>query len=792
MQGIRFEIPVNRPEVLPVLPLRQGILFPGTASPFSVGRSRSLAALSAAKDGLLIVAAQREGVDAPNATDLLPIGVLARVVRPLGQKEGVKAVLIQGLVRVRIEEVTSTEPCFSARYSVVTSDWPDSSEGRAMKISLDEAVKHAAEKIAGDATAFKVAAELDPSSLVDLVASVLDVDIGWKHEILMTPDPLARAEKVLKKVAVTLEVLDAQKSIRDRVMSEVRDNERESILRRQLKAIQEELGEGGNDAELLRLKERLAKAKLTDEAREVVDRELARLSRIPQGGPERSVALDWLGWIADLPWQMYSAVDVDLGKLEDRLDETHYGLADVKRQVIEHLAVRKLGGQGRADVLLLVGPPGVGKTSIAQAIADATNRKLVRVALGGLRDEAELRGHRRTYIGSRPGRLIEGIRRAGTADAVVVLDEIDKLGRSWQGDPASALLEILDPEQNHAFVDHYLEVAFDLSKMLFVATANDLTEIPPPLRDRTEIIEIEGYTRDEKVKIARKHVLEKLAKNSGIELSDVVIDDEALEVAIGGWTREAGVRQLQRTLGKIFRKAAVLKAKGELKGPLKVTKDDVSGYLGRRRFFDEAHEAPTRAGIATGLAWTPLGGDVLYVEASTVHGKGKLVLTGQLGEVMKESAQAALTYVLSNADDLGIDPDVVAERDIHVHVPAGATPKDGPSAGVTMFTALASLLTGRPVRGEVAMTGEVTLRGRVLPVGGIKSKILAAHERGLKTIVVPKKNAADLEELPERVRSELEFVLADHVDDFLDRVLLPASPLTAPPTSRRANVPMSA
>ncbi|MBI2378964.1 MAG: endopeptidase La [Deltaproteobacteria bacterium] len=792
MQGIRFEVPADPPKTLPVLPLRQGILFPGTASPFSVGRSRSLAALGGAKEGLLIVATQREVVDDPLPADLLPIGVLARVVRPLGQKDGVRAVLIQGLVRVRLDEFDSTDPFISARYSVISTDWPDTAEGHAMRMSVDEAVEKVAKQVAGDASAFAVAKQLDPSSLVDLVASVLDADVAWKHEVLMTPDPVARAEKVLRKVAVHLEVLNAQRSIRDRVMSEVRDNEREQILRRQLKAIQEELGEGGNDAELLRLKEKLANAKLTEEAREVVDRELARIARVPQGSPERSVAFDWLGWIADLPWQTYSAVDVDLQKLEQRLDETHYGLADVKRQVVEHLAVRKLGGQGRADVLLLIGPPGVGKTSIAQAIADATNRKLVRVALGGLRDEAELRGHRRTYIGSRPGRLIEGLRRAGTADAVVVLDELDKLGRSWQGDPGSALLEILDPEQNHAFVDHYLEVAFDLSKILFVATANDLTEIPPPLRDRTEVIEIEGYTQDEKVTIAKRHVLDKLAKNAGIDPTDVVFEDDAISEAIAGWTREAGVRQLQRTLGKVFRKAAVLKAKGELSGPLKVTRDDVIGYLGRRRFFDETHEAPSRAGIATGLAWTPLGGDVLYVEASSVHGKGKLVLTGQLGDVMKESAQAALTYVLSNADDLGIDPDVVAERDIHVHVPAGATPKDGPSAGVTMFTALASLLTGRPVRGDVAMTGEVTLRGRVLPVGGVKSKVLAAHGRGLKTIVVPKKNAGDLEELPERVRAELEFVLADHVDDFLDRVLLPASPLTAPPTSKPRIAPVSA
>lgn len=568
------------------------------------------------------------------------------------------------------------------------------------------------------------------------------------------------------------EAADARRSIQERVQDATRDQQKEFLLRQQLEAIQKELG-GSNEADddLVRLRDKLEATDLPDEVQEVVDRELRRLTRIASTSPERQVAIDWLEWVAELPWRDESAVDLDLSVLEAALDRSHYGLSDVKKEVVEHLAVRKLAGSGRADVLLLLGPPGVGKTSIGQAIAEATGRKLVRVALGGMRDEAELRGHRRTYIGARPGRLVEGIRRAGTRDPVILLDEVDKLGRGVQGDPASALLEILDPEQNHAFVDRYLEVPFDLSRALFVATANDLSGIPGPLRDRLQVLELAGYTPAEKAVIARDHLLPTIARNTGLPTEAVELTDEALEQAIRGWTREAGVRELQRVLGRLYRSAAVRHARGEGEEPLQVDVVDLPDLLGKRPFLPPSPESLRRPGIARGLAWTPVGGDVLYVEASTLPGLGSLVLTGQLGDVMKESARAALTYVLAHGGALGIPLDVMEDHDVHIHVPAGGIPKDGPSAGVTMFTALASLLSGRNVRDDVAMTGEATLRGRVLPVGGIKSKVLAAHRLGLRRVILPSRNAPDLDDLPDEVRDALDIVLVEEMSDVLAAAL---------------------
>jgi len=768
-----LNIPDVLPKTLPVLALRRGVLLPGAVMPLTVGRRRSLAALDAAKGDLILIAPQREPVDEPAPSDLLPIAALARVLRSTSDKRGVRQIVVQGLCRVQLTGFPSTHPALEASFSTITEAWPQGDvEADALALAFKETAGEVAEIVGQEGPARALLqSDIPTHVMVDAIAALMQEEDAWKKSILQTRDPVKRAQAVLQALTRFREVLSARKSIHERVQSETQQHQREYLLRQQLKAIQEELGESGDDDDLSQLRERLDEADLPEEVRSSVDRELRRLERLNTQSPERSTSIDWLEWIADFPWNTETAVDVDLDVLEQALDASHHGLKEVKRQVVEHLAVRKLAGRGRADVLLLVGPPGVGKTSIANAIADATGRKMVRVALGGLHDEAELRGHRRTYIGARPGRLVEGLRKGGTSDPVVLLDEIDKVGKSYRGNPAAALLEILDPEQNHHFVDHYMEVPIDLSGALFVATANELGSIPAPLRDRMEILHIEGYSPEEKRTIAREHLLPKLAENAGVDLDSVVLEDGVIDEAISGWTREAGVRQLQRVLGKIYRAVAVKTARGTLDGPLTVSVDDLSEYLGKRKVREERHEATTQPGIATGLAWTPVGGDVLYVEASTLPGKGNLHLTGQLGDVMKESARAALTYVLANAESLGIPLDVLETHDVHIHVPAGAVPKDGPSAGVTMFTALASLLSGRPVRGDVAMTGEASLRGRVLPVGGIKSKVLAAHRRGLKTVLLPSRNEPDVDDVPEQVRDELEIVFVDHMRDVLGLAL---------------------
>lgn len=766
-------IPPDLASELPVLPLRQGMLLPGVGSPFNIARSGSLSALDAAGEGgFVVVALQTEPGEDVGPDDLSDVGVIARAGPVVWRQDDRRAQVLEGLARVRIESVRAGEGYLSARWSEVNEDWADDVALRAAQRALTAKVEAVAEK-AKLSNQLRHMLEHLPRKhqLADVVASVIEAPFEWKRDILQTLDPKARIEKVLQQLDAFESVLDAQRSIEERVSSDVKGLERKAILRRQLEAIQTELGDGAED-EIARLEEQLAALPLPEEVRTTVDRELKRVRRVSEQSPERTTSIDWLEWVRDMPWEVMSAEDVNLSSVEATLAESHYGLDEVKKQVIQHLAVRKLSGEGRADILLLVGPPGVGKTSIAEAVASATGRKLTRVALGGLRDEAELRGHRRTYVGARPGRLVEGIRRAGAKDPVILLDEIDKLGRGAHGDPGAALLEILDPEQNHAFVDHYLEVPFDISKALFIATANDVGGIPAPLMDRMEVISIEGYTKSEKRAIARQHLLPKLAKGTGLEETDVELSDAAIDAAIEGWTREAGARQLQRVLGKIFRSAAVAKAKEQLEAPLSVDVEDLEEHLGRRRFREERHDEPERPGIVTGLAWTPVGGDVLYVEASDIPGKGQLRLTGQLGEVMKESAQAALTYVLSNADALGISPDKVGERDVHVHVPAGATPKDGPSAGVTMFTALASLLSGRSVAPHLAMTGEVSLRGRVLPVGGIKSKVIAAHARGLEKVILPKDNERDLEDVPDEVKEALDIVLVENMSEVLDAALI--------------------
>ncbi|MCB9664279.1 MAG: endopeptidase La [Alphaproteobacteria bacterium] len=778
-----FSLPSELPPTLPAMALLRGVLLPGTVAPYNVGRGASLSALDHASAGLVLIVPQAEATREPAASDLLGTATLARVLKDQ-RRNGGRVVVTQGLARVRIEAFTSSSPHFEARYTVLEEAWPETPAAVALQASLVDAVRETG-AVLGEPGRVRALLDLfqgDPR-LLDAVAGALQLDDDVARELLVTTDVQLRGERVLARLLAAREIEQARRDLRERVASGARDKQREAFLRQQLDAIRKELGDGEDD-ETGRLRARFDDRDLPEEVAEAVHKELDRLDRLPNGSPERTGVVDWLTRVADLPWGSFSASDTDFDALEAALDDSHFGLEDVKRQVLEHLSVRKLAGSGHADVLLLVGPPGVGKTSIGQAIAEATGRKLVRVALGGVRDEAELRGHRRTYIGARPGRVVEGFRRAGTMDPVVLLDEVDKVTRGVLGDPSAALLEILDPEQNHAFVDHYLEVPFDLSRALFVATANDLSTIPGPLRDRMEVIEISGYTPAEKRTIARRHLLGKAAEAAGLEVEDVHLDDEVLDAVIAGWTREAGVRQLQRTLGRLYRAAAVDKARGRLEAPLTIRVEDLPRHLKRRPFRDERHEGPTRAGIATGLAWTPVGGDVLTVEASATPGKGALVLTGQLGDVMKESARAALTFVLSHLEALHLGGGL-GDRDVHIHVPAGAIPKDGPSAGVTMFTALASLLSGRAVRGDTAMTGEATLSGRVLPVGGIKAKVLAAHRRGLTRVILPRGNAPDLEEVPEDVRGELEVVLVDHMQEVLEAALVAETdPVEGPEDAR--------
>lgn len=759
---------------LPVLPLRSGVLFPGSTLAFNVGRPRSVAlVLSLHAGDLVLVTSQRRGeLLEPGFADLHPHGTLARVVGVERQNERTYRVTLEGLERFELAELTGIDPFWRGRGRVLEETGESEPEAR----FLAEALKREVERTMKDAGgALEQVPNIDgkPGLFADRVAAGLLPDADKAQELLATADVIKRLELVIQLLAQAKTLTELRSKIDRNVREQFGKKQREAVLREQLSAIRRELGDGDEGGDGERLRKKLADAELPEEVAKVAERELRRLEAQGGQGPEANVIRTYLEWLAELPWSKRAETTNDLGEIAAQLDEDHFGLDDVKKRILEHMAVHKLSGNPRGTILCLVGPPGVGKTSLGQSIADATGRPFVRIALGGARDEAEIRGHRRTYVGALPGRIVHALRKAGKKNPVILLDEIDKLFSGWAGSPEAALLEVLDPEQNKTFTDHYLEVPFDLSEVLFVCTANTLDTLSAPLRDRLEIVELSGYTDPEKLGIARKHLIPKRTKEVGLSDDALVLTDGALTAIVSDFTREAGVRQLDREITRLLRSVALEVARATDSAPLRVRvdADDVGRYLGKARFSNDVAERTAVPGVATGLAWTPVGGDILFIETSRMPGKGRLEITGKLGDVMKESARAALTYLRSHASELELDVSGLDESDLHLHVPAGAVPKDGPSAGITIFTALASLLSGRSVRADTAMTGEVTLRGRVLPVGGIKAKVLAAHRAGIRRVILPEKNRRDYEEVPAEARAALEVVFVTDMRDALAAAL---------------------
>ncbi|MFW5924578.1 MAG: endopeptidase La [Myxococcota bacterium] len=758
---------------LPLLPLRKGVVFPGAVTTLPVGRARSRALAREVSTGdVLVVAPQREPeVEEPGLEDLHPLGVLATVKDTVDRGARGVLLVVEGMVRARLVELDGTQSYLYARVEPVAESRGDSAESRARAAALRT---HLKELGAGDDRFHEMLDQTEEPGLVaDRVAAWFEVEDEAKVQVLSELDVEAR----LGRVGELLVEVKGRAELRQRVDEEVRrqlgDAQREAMLRHQLRAIQKELGEEGDD-QLDSLRERLEEKELPGEVRKAAERELRRLEGMNPQQPEANVIRTYLEWIADLPWAERAEDVLDVDAIARVLDEDHYGLDDVKRRILEHMAVLKLAGHKRGTILCLAGAPGVGKTSLAQSVASAVGRPLVRISLGGVRDESEIRGHRRTYVGALPGRVMSALRKAGVKNPVVVLDEIDKMGRGVQGDPEAALLEVLDPEQNAQFTDHYLEQPFDLSEVMFIATANELGHLSPPLHDRLEVIELTGYTADEKVEIAKRHLIPKQVDRHGLPEDALDLSDAAIGDIIEGYTREAGVRQLERQLAKLCRGMALDWARGEAHPEgAQVGPADLAQRLGRRKFFQDEAERQAGPGVAAGLAWTPAGGDILYVETTRMPGRGRLEITGSLGDVMQESARAALAYLRSHPEQVAVEPDFLEAHDLHIHVPAGAVPKDGPSAGVTIFTALASLLSGRAVRSDTAMTGEATLRGRVLPVGGIKSKVLAAHRAGFKRVILPKRNEQDLDEVPAAARQELEILAVEDMGEVLNAALEP-------------------
>jgi ATP-dependent Lon protease len=762
-------------DVLIVLPVRNTVVFPGAVVPLTIGRRISLAAAEeAARSGRRIglVMQKDPSVDEPGPQDLHPVGTIARVVRYFTARDGTQHVVCQGEQRFRALDYLPGLPFLAARfdeaYEPASETMALEARARILKERAIEAIQllpQAMPELAGIINGIE-----NPGQLADLVAGFLDIKPAQKQQVLETFDLQVRLDKVLGLLTHQVEVLKLTRQLEEQTKENLEERQREFFLREQMKTIQKELGDNGDASELDELRAAIEAAGMPEEAAHQARKELRRLEQMPESSGEHSMVRTYLDWLVTLPWAKLDAEAIDIARARQVLEEDHFGLPKVKQRILEYLAVRKLNPEGRSPILCFVGPPGVGKTSLGQSIAKALGLKFVRASLGGVHDEAEIRGHRRTYIGSLPGNVIQQLRKAGTRNPVFMLDEMDKLGAGFHGDPSSALLEVLDPEQNTTFRDNYLAVPFDLSKVFFVATANQLDTIPGPLRDRMEIIELPGYTQEEKLEIARRYLVQRQLKANGLSAEQASITDAALQEIAAHYTREAGVRNLEREVGAVLRHAAVRISEGSAT-QVSIDAPAIRDILGARKFESEVAARTSTAGVATGLAWTPVGGDILFIEATSMPGKGQLILTGQLGDVMKESAQAAVTLVKTRADRLGLQGFDFDRHDLHVHLPAGAIPKDGPSAGVALFLAVASLLTGRKVRSDVAMTGEISLRGLVLPVGGIKEKTLAALRAGITTVLLPKRNEKDLEEIPENARRQLEIIWLETVDDALGAAL---------------------
>ncbi|MDD5131049.1 MAG: endopeptidase La [bacterium] len=772
------KVRIDLPTEVPILPVRDTVFYPFVVSPIIIGREKSIKLVEDAlvKDKVIALFSQKDAnAEDPQVTDLFDMGTVVLILKMLKFPDGSLRLIVQGLSRAKLKGIVQAEPYLKGRIEVLEEVEERSLEVQAMMrnvLSLFQKLVNLAPYLSEEVYIAAMNIE-SPNKLSDFISSNLTLDIRIKQELLETIDIKIRLQRLTLYLTEELAVLELGSKIQTQVRTEVDRTQKEFFLRKQMEAIQRELGEGDEKTvELNELKIKIKEAKMPPEVEKEAERELLRLMKMPFAAAEYTVSRTYLDWLTGLPWSKATADMLDITKARQILDEDHYDLEKVKQRILEYLAVRKLRPEAKGPILCFIGPPGTGKTSLGRSIARALGRKFMRISLGGIRDEAEIRGHRRTYVGSLPGRIIQGIRRAESNNPVFMLDEIDKIGEDFRGDPASALLEVLDPEQNNTFSDHYLDVPFDLSRVIFIATGNILDPVPPALRDRMEVLELPGYTQNEKLLITQKYLIPRQTKEHGLTEANIEFTVAGVLKIITSYSKEAGLRNLEREIASVCRKVATKVAEG-ITSKVVVTDQNIQEFLGPQKFIPEVAEKKDAIGVATGMAWTPMGGEILFIESSKMRGNKGLTLTGQLGDVMKESAQAALSYIRSHAQELNIAEDFFETMDIHVHVPAGAIPKDGPSAGVTMATSLVSLLTDRAVKHDLAMTGEITLRGEVLPIGGIKEKVLAAHLAGIKTVVLPKKNEGDLEDIPQEIREKIRFVLVDKLADVLVEALNP-------------------